>query len=97
MSGLKDCKEGRAMTTYERTTVNGIQLIHTYRGNDLEIEVYYHQDGPKTYNLFKRKEDREWRCDWVTSHSHHEVALDADPTDLSAMLQAFTAMIGSQR
>jgi hypothetical protein len=81
--------------TYERITVNDVELIHTQRGYNDEIEVYYFQDGPRTYNLFKKKGDQEWRCDWVTSHSHTQVNLEAEPTDLDAMLKAFTAMLKS--
>lgn len=81
------------MTTLDRKTVDGVELLHTYRGHNLEIEVYYCQDGPRTYNLFRKKGDQAWRCDWVTSHSHHEVELEANPTDLDAMLKAFVAML----
>lgn len=84
------------MTTLERKVINGIELIHTYRGHNLDVEVYAYQAGPRTYNLFKRKGDRDWRCDWVTSHSQAEVALKADPGDLEAMLEAFTTMLRSQ-
>jgi hypothetical protein len=82
---------------YERITVNDVELIHTHRGYNDEIEVYYFQNGPRTYNLFKKKGDQGWRCDWVTSHSQTEVDLEADATDLDAMLRAFTAMLKSEQ
>lgn len=81
---------------YEPKIVNGVELYHTYRGREGEVEVYTRQDGPKTYSLFKKKDDQEWRCDEVTSHSHREITLDADPADLDAMLKAFADMLKSK-
>ncbi|MFQ5613300.1 MAG: hypothetical protein ACE5H9_14325 [Anaerolineae bacterium] len=80
----------------EKEVVNGLELYHTFRGHQHEVEVYTFQDGPKTYNLFKKKGDSQWRCDWVTAHSWGEITLDAPPTDLQAMLHAFAEMLKSQ-
>lgn len=87
----------KQIAAHERKTIDGVELIHTYRGHNLEIEVYYYQDGPRTYNLFKKKGDQKWRCDWVTSHNHQEIELEADPTDLNAMLKAFVDMLKTSK
>lgn len=84
------------MSNPEHITVNGIKLIHTFRGHNLEVEAYSYQGGPRTYNLFKKKGDQAWRCDVVTSHSYEEISLDADAADLDAMLEAFTATLKAQ-
>lgn len=80
-------------STFEPIVVNGIELHHTFRGHNLEIEVYTYQDGPTTYSLYKRKDAGAWRCDAMNAHHWEDIHLDADPADLEAMLEAFAAVI----
>ncbi len=78
---------------YEAVTVDGVEVIHTFRGYNDEVEVYTFQAENVTYNLYKKQGDSEWHCDWVTSYHIEKIELDADPRDAQAMLKAFVAML----
>jgi hypothetical protein len=85
------------MSTYEKKIINDVEVHHTFRGHEGEVEAYSVQIGPKTYSLYKLKGGRAWQCDWMTAHHWEDIQLDADPTDLEAMLDAFTQMLHSRR
>lgn len=84
-----------AQKLFERLTIAGVELIHTYRGYHDDIEVYTAQVGDKTYSLYRKPNETAWRCDWTASYNCQPIDLEADPTDREAMLQAFAALVKS--
>ncbi len=78
---------------YEAVPVDGVELVHTFRGYNDEVEVYTFQADSVTYNLYKKEGEPEWHADWVTSYHIEPIALDADPRNTQAMLKAFAAML----
>ena len=78
---------------YENIIVEELDVVHTFRGHRNQVEVYTYQAGPKTYSLYKKKGDSEWRCDVTASYSHQDIALAGDASDASAMLKAFVAKV----
>ncbi len=80
-------------TLYESTSVEGVDIVHTFRGHRKQVEVYTFQSGPKTYSLFKRKGDTVWRCDCTASYNHFDIDLKAEASDEQAMLKAFASML----
>ena len=80
---------------YESVTVDGLQVFHTYRGYNNDIEVYTTQAGDKTYSLYRQPNQTTWQCDWTASYNCQPILLTADPGDKEAMLKAFAAMLRS--
>lgn len=82
---------------YEPMTVDGVEVFHTYRGYNNDIEAYTSQVDNKTYSLYRKPNETRWYCDWTASYNCQPIELDADPTDKEAMLKAFAAMLKSVR
>jgi len=80
-------------TLPESKIIDGVEIHHTWRGHHKDIEVYTYQSGPKTYSLFKRKGEDQWRCDWAASYQIQKIELDANAGDEEAMLSAFVKML----
>ena len=79
----------------EAVTIEGVDLIHTYRGYDNDIEVYTAQAGNRTYSLYRKANETTWKCDWTTSYNCQPVDLSANPGDKEATLKAFVALLKS--
>ena len=82
-----------AEKTVEYVNIDGLDLIHTYRGYDTNIEVYTHTTDNITYSLYRKPSETIWRCDWSKSYNNKPISLSADATDLDSMLKAFVTMI----
>jgi hypothetical protein len=78
---------------FESVVVDGVELYHTYRGYNNDIEVYGCTMSSRTFSLFRRPEENRWRCDWTTSYNNQPIDLPADPTNKEAMLKAFVAYL----
>jgi hypothetical protein len=78
---------------FESLVVDGVELYHTYRGYNGDIEVYGYSLSNRTFSLFKRPGDNTWRADWTTSYDNQPIELEADATNKDAMLKAFAAYL----
>ncbi len=80
---------------YESVIIDDLEIFHTYRGYNNDIEVYTAQAGAKTYSLYRKPNRTTWHCDWTTSYNCQPLLLEAAPDDKEAMLKAFAAMLRS--
>jgi len=79
----------------EKMTVEGLEIFHTYRGYNNEIEVYTQTVNDTTYSLYRKPDETAWHCDWSRSYNCQPISLEADPTDKEATLKAFVALLKS--
>lgn len=85
-----------AEKTVNYVTIDGLDLIHTYRGYNTDIEVYTYTTDNITYSLYRKPHETVWRCDWSKSYANQPIQLKADATDVDSMLKAFVAIIKSR-
>ena len=85
-----------AEKTVEYVNVDGLDIIHTYRGYNTDIEVYTYTTDNITYSLYRKPHETVWHCDWSKSYNNQPIPLHADATDVDAMLKAFVAVIKSR-
>lgn len=84
-----------AQKTAERVSIDGLELYHTFRGYDSDIEVYTITTDNITYSLYRKPNEQDWQCDWSKSYNCQPISLDADTTNKDEMLSAFVTMLKS--
>lgn len=77
----------------EKVIIDGVELLHTFRGYHDAVEVYAYQADNVTYSLYKTATDRHWHCDWVTSYHKEEIPLAGDTENADAMLHSFVSVL----